>query len=139
MAIVSRWTQYLADEIAQPDYWNAINMDAITLTTATTFGNTLFSELEKTEIKTRLNQIETFLIENYKLSAQDRKLISDKLDRLEQLANTEGRLDWLHTAVGVVFTIIVGVGLAPTQAKELAQFVAGLFSKIFGGGLPLLP
>lgn len=139
MAIVSPWTQYLSDEIAQPDYWNDINIESISLTAANTVDNSLFSDIEKAEIKNKLNQIETFIIENYKISAQDRKLISDKLDRLEQKANTDGRLDWLHTAVGVIFTIIVGVGLAPQQAKELAQFVARLLSQIYGGGLPLLP
>ena len=139
LSIASSWSQFLADEISEPDYWNSINMESVTLTTVSSGGNNVFSDQEKIGIKAKLNQIESFLMQNYNLGDQDKKLISDKLDRLEQLAETAGRSDWLHTAVGVVFTIIVGVGLAPTQAKELAQFAAKLFSQIFGGSLPLLP
>lgn len=137
--IVESWARYLEGEASQPEYWDNIGQAPISLGSASEVENSVFSESERNDIRGKLNQIERFLFENYELSPESQRLVTNKLDGLEQLAESQGRIDWLHTAVGVAFTIVVGVGLAPTQAKEFAQFVGNLFSQIFGGTIPFLP
>ena len=135
------WASYLGREVSQPDYWSdiVINAKNLSFKSASDAENTAFSEPEKIDIRNKLNQIEGFLINNYVLSEESKKLISDKLDSLELLSDSQGRKDWLHTAIGVSFTIIFAVGLAPAQAKEFANFVGHILSQVYNGALPLLP
>jgi len=60
-----------------------------------------------------------------------------QLNYLAEAASRMGRQDWIHTTIGVIFTIAVGVGLAADQARELFRFVGNTLSHLLGGALPL--
>lgn len=138
-SIIQSWVNYLGRELEHPEFWSQINQETFVLSSSSSSENKLFSDDEKIDIRKKLNQLERFLLENYDLNSENKHFISAKLDKLEQTLESQGRLDWLHTLVGVSFTIIIGIGLAPNQAKEFAQFVGSLLAPIFGGSLPLLP
>lgn len=141
MKHINLWLKYLSREVEQPDFWNEPTKDIkmAELGSASDTSNSQFSQKEMEHIRTELSKIRDFINSQYKLSPGDSDLVQNKLLYLEKAAEKQGRLDWLHTAIGVTFTIVVGIGLAPNQTRELIRMVGSVLSQLFGGSIPLLP
>ena len=61
-----------------------------------------------------------------------------QLKYLSESSKRQGRKDWFHTAIGVLFTIIIGLSLAPDQARELLRFATSVLKQIISGALKAL-
>jgi hypothetical protein len=62
-------------------------------------------------------------------------LIGEKLDYLLAAAKRQGRKDWLHTSIGVIFTLATALAFSPEQAKTIWNILKVALSGI----IQLLP
>jgi len=136
---VYEWLGYLKREIEAPDLWAEISQETelAEAVVSTEIGNTPFTEGEQQLIAERLEEIGKFLATTQTLSDEQAQFVKKRLNYLADAASRLGRQDWLHTTIGVLFTIITGVALAPNQARELFRFATEMLRQVFGGFLPL--
>ncbi len=99
-------------------------MEVIELANRPGTENVAFSTAELSEIAELLHSVNEHLRNTAALTEGELSLIADKLSYLEEAAHRQGKKDWIHTAIGVVATISVGVGLAPDQARALGQLLS---------------
>ncbi len=73
------------------------------------------------QIQTGITQIKQFLLTNTQASNDQKQidLINLKMDYLINAAKRQGRIDWLHTCVGVIVTLSTSLALAPEQTKAI--------------------
>lgn len=109
---VNNWLKYLRREIEAPDLWSIFSTK---VSWETEFSETdqdeVFSNEERKvlingirKIVERLNELQV----QGSLTAENVTKARENLTRLEIQLETSSRWAWFHTAVGVLFTIIVG-------------------------------
>lgn len=86
-----------------------------------------------------LREVKEYLISNRQLTKLELAFIDVKLDSLVKASESSGRIQWLHTAIGVIVTIGIGIGLTSNEAKELFRVAGRIIANLFGGDIPLLP
>ncbi len=137
---VRKWLDYLKRESEAPDLWAEIAQETTIAEAASseTASNTPLTPQEQEYISSQLQEIKQYLITTHDLSEDHAEFVEGRLNYLEEAAKREGRQDWLHTAIGVVFTISVGIALAPGAARELLWFVTNTFRQLVDT-IPSLP
>ncbi len=70
-----------------------------------------------------LKDINEHFATTLELTEAQTQYLDAKLDYLESAVARLGRIDWLHTAIGVFGTILVALGVEAARAAELWQFV----------------
>ena len=137
--IVYEWLTYLKQELEAPDLWAAVSQETKLIEVASTDGasNIPFSNIEQKSIVSKLNEIEKYLIQTQNLDSEQAEFVSKRLNYLEGAVNRLGRQDWLQTTIGILVTLIIGIGLAPDEARELFRFVTGSLQGLFSGLLSL--
>ncbi len=140
LGYASEWLQLLKREIDAPDLWGAIAQESelVEIAIANETSNTPFTNDEQKHLVSQIKEIENYSKASFNLSKEQLKFISLRLDYLKESAKRQGRRDWLHTVIGILVTIIVGVGLAPEQAGELFRFAANILKHVLKGTLPAL-
>lgn len=136
---VRDWLQCLEREIEAPDLWAEIAQERTLAEAASSAPatNRPFTPDEQSYISEQLHEIETYLITTQNLTEEHTEFVRTRLNYLGEAAERQGRQDWLHTAIGVVVTIVMGIALAPDAARELFRFVAGAFRQLLDGILSL--
>jgi hypothetical protein len=118
---VEKWLTYLKREIHQPDLWS--ELAKYQLPPGEQIGkeieNEPFTAQQVDQIAESLKKIREYLETEFHLDVQQRALVNEKLDYLMEASKRQGRKDWLHTSVGVIFTLATGLALAPEQTKAL--------------------
>lgn len=132
----STWLERIQKELAEPDPWLLRRQ-----------GNILLGEIpldkevgeafEQHELR-RLHEftqaLRQFLISEVTPSAEQLRLIEERLHYLEESAKRQNKKDWAHTAIGTIVTIAVGLAMSPEQAHKLftltSEFVNTLFMKL---------
>ena len=82
-----------------------------------------------------IDLIKTYLIAEIKIDSDQKKETNERLDYLIEAAKRQGRKDWIHTAIGVIFTLAVSLSLSPEQAKS----IWGLLKSTMSGIIKFLP
>lgn len=136
----SDWLQSIKREIETPDLWETIadGPGLFTSASVSDVENTPFTPDEREYISQQLHEIETYLITTQIFSEEQAEFVRKRLNYLEGAAHRSGRIDWLNTAVGVIFSIMVSAAFAPQQARDLWQFVAAAFKHLLNH-FPALP
>jgi len=127
----SNWLTYLKGEIA-PDLWQQLQEYSPneSLVDTERISNTPFTYLEVERILSGLDRIQDEIESGFSLQEEELAFVERQIEYLKDGAKRQGRKDWVHTSIGVVATIAVGLALSPEKTKLLWQFfrscVAGL-------------
>jgi len=133
---MGEWLDRVRTEISQPDPWLLLNQgsvlkDAIPVDSP----HRNIDDYERLRIHEHLQIVREFLIVEAQPSSEQLQLIDERLLYLEGAAKRQSKQDWAHTAVGVMFTIAIGLAMAPDQANRLLQITGDFIRSIF---VPLL-
>jgi hypothetical protein len=131
------WLAVVGAESSQPDPWALLDQgsflkDAIPSASG---AQQLFSGSELARLRGFLIEAKRFLVAEAGPTDEQLDLINERLDYLKQSAERQNKQDWAHTAVGVMFTIAIGLAMAPEQANRLLELTADFIKTIF---MPLL-
>ena len=137
VSALSVWLGRVQRELSQPDPWVLLNQGTILKDTIPTLYGRVekFNEVELSKVHDHLKSIREFLLSETDPSHEQLRLIDERLSYLEDSAKRQSKQDWAHTAVGVMFTIAIGLAMAPEQANKLLQLTANFIKLIF---VPLL-
>jgi hypothetical protein len=115
------WLERVKEEITEPKPWLLLNQGNILTDELPTGdrGRENFSREELDKLQEHIKAVREFLISEVKPSEEEIRIINEKLDFLEKAALRQNKQDWAHTAIGVTFTIAVGLAMAPDQANKL--------------------
>jgi hypothetical protein len=133
---LNEWLEIVRSQTEQPDPWVLLTEGSVlTSNIPISSGNDkVLNDNELAGVREHLAAIRQFLISELSPNADQMKLIEEKLSYLEASARRQTKQDWAHTAIGVVFSIAVGVALAPDQANRLflmtSEFLQTLFVKL---------
>jgi hypothetical protein len=137
---VKNWATYLKREIDAPDLWGQILNEKGLAEAALSAedSDAAFTAKEQQYISSSLREIKDYLVSKHHLHDEQARFVEERLDILEKESKRQGRQAWLHTTIGVLFTIIIGISLAPDAARDLFKFATQALSKILHGSY-LLP
>lgn len=135
---VLEWLPSLKREIDAPDLWSELS-HATTLTEATrTADDTAFTPEQREQLIQGIAKTKRWLLQHDQVRQNHVEFVNARLAYLESTIDRMPRNDWLHTAIGVFFTIAVGVGLAPDQARELFRVAGDALTQVVAGAVKLL-
>lgn len=139
LSLVEKWLTNLKREIQAPDLWSFLSdQTALVQAASTDSPNTPFSTAEIEKISDGLRELQAYIENTHHLDEQKHAFLESRLVYLEDAAHRQGRKDWLHTAIGVLFTVVMGLAMAPDQAKEVFRFIGNVLQAILKTP-PLLP
>ena len=142
MRFVLDWLQRLQKEIQAPDLWAEIEKyrSAFSLTAPDHLPNDPIPPPEAENIRKELAELSGRLDSLFPMTEEQTQFVRSKLDYLTAATKRQGRRDWMHTAIGVFFTIAMALALAPDKLAEFGQLVRGLLGSVLllllgpGGG-----
>ena len=114
------WLKYLKREIEQADLWAELSKYQLPPgeRLSNDIGNAPFSIGQVDAIAEGLGKVRSYLEAEFNPNEEQQKLVNEKPDYLLGAAKRQGGKDWLHTAIGVIFTLAIGL-CTPKQAKML--------------------
>ena len=133
------WLSYLKREIEAPDLWTALQQESQLIDAAVfqELDDRPFTPNELVYIRQSLDELKKFIAATQQLSAERSEFVNQRLDYLQDAAKRQGRQSWLHTTIGVLFTIVIGAALSPDAARELFRFAATVLSQVIKAPLIL--
>lgn len=135
-----KWLDYLKREIESPDFWSTANYETLLVEAANsaTLDNSFFSGEEQGQIAAQLIELRQFILETQGLQAAQSDFVAVRLNYLEDASTRQSKTDWLHTAIGVLFSVTLSLSLSGDEAREIFRFAARLFSSIFGDATTMM-
>jgi len=136
---VLEWVSCLKRETETPDLWAAVAQEKqlVEAASASDVDDSPFTPGEQDRIHAKLKEIQEYLFATKELTEGQADYARRRFEYLEGAVSRLGRRDWLHTTIGVLTTIIVGVALSSDEARELLRFVGSALGEFFGGHLAL--
>lgn len=139
LSLVESWLTNLRREIEAPDLWSLLSEQTALVDAASADSpNTPFSTVEIQKIADGLRELQAYIENTQHLDEQKHEFLESRLNYLLDATPRQGRQDWLHTAIGVLFTIVIGLVMAPEQAREIFRFVGNVLQAILKTP-PVLP
>jgi hypothetical protein len=125
------WLLRLKKEIA-PDLWEQLTEYAPdeTLIGKAEISNVLFSYPEVENIIGSLDKLQAQIEKHFNLRGEQLSFVKREIDYLKDAAKRQGRKDWMHTAIGVIITIAVGLALSPEKTKLLWDLLKSCFANL---------
>ena len=129
---VCEWLSYLRREVNQPDLWTEISKYQLPLESGLVpdISNEPFSAYHVEPIQSGLNQVRAYIEEQELASEEQSKAVNEKLDYLADAAKRQGRRDWIHTCIGVIFTIAFELALSQENRNVLFNLMGNAISGI---------
>ena len=136
----TEWVGHVRNEYTAPDLWAALVGDKALLEEAASERERadVFSEEEKQAIANAMREIAEYSRTILGLTAERLEVLEKRVEYLTAAVDRLSPRDWLHTAVGVFATVVVGLALAPEQAGDFFRFAWLALQRVFGHP-PLLP
>jgi len=136
---VKDWAGALKLEIDLPDMWQEIDKYRATfsLSPPVELVNEPIPGYEADEIASKVQLLVDKIEESFQLQDEQQQFVNSKLTYLADAAKRQGRLDWVHTFIGVIVTIAMALSLAPDEANRLWALVKeflGQFVYLIGPG-----
>jgi len=126
------WLNLLKNEL-KPDLWENISKENTFREISDSANNDYQFNIEEQEyISARLHEIERCLISTQNLSKEHEEFVKSRLNYLEEASKRQIRRDWMYTMMGVLFNIIIGIGMSSSAANELLKFATDSFQNILG-------
>jgi hypothetical protein len=139
LSLVESWLTNLKREYQAPDLWSLVSEQSTLVEAASAdWSNTPFSLAEINTISDGLRELHAYIENTHQLDEQKHAFLESRLGYLVEAAHRQGRQDWLHSAIGVLFTVVMGLAMAPDEAKEIFRFVGNMLQALLKTP-PLLP
>lgn len=115
------WLQHLKREIHSPDMWARLSQYNLPTDSAdyASVENQQFTTGEVRQLQDGLKRMRSYLESEFDFSEIQINIVNEKLDYLLEAAKRQGKKDWLHTAIGAIFSLSVSLALAPEQATRI--------------------
>ena len=137
------WLAVIKTEIDAPDLWTTILDENKIFELALTpdLGDDLFTQAEQKYISEQLKLTEQRIIKTHELKPDEIRLLEKQINYLNDSIKRLGRYTWIHTAIGVSFTIMLGLrsDVSKVISKELLSFLGMVISQVLQGELHYLP
>lgn len=131
LACVRAWLTYLKRELDSPDLWEEMRRKgSLPEIAAALIENAPFTAGERRAINSKLAVIRKHVLRMAHDLREQKSFIYDRIRYLERAVDRLGRRDWIHTAIGVFFTIATGMALAPEKAREFLTFALGAIGSL---------
>ncbi|MHC4687459.1 MAG: hypothetical protein ACYTBX_19690 [Planctomycetota bacterium] len=130
LRLVRKWTENLQREVESPDLWSMVTQETKLAEVAAEARDIPLTEEQQDQVARGIEEIRQFLVQHFDKQDQKIEFIREKLEYLESASKRMSRRDWIHTAIGILFTIVVGVGLAPNEARDLFRLAAKAFAEL---------
>ena len=88
----------------------------------------LFSSAEAERVIGRLEELRSQIQDSFDLQGHRLEFVTRQIDYLKEAATRQKKNDWVHTAVGVMVTIAVGLALSPEKTKVLWNLLRSCFA-----------
>ena len=116
---IYKWLSLVKREIEQPDKWQHIFDESKSIgINIGTEDNSQFTYEEVTHIQQAMLRAKA-AAGQLQLTAQQLRLLSDKLDYVAEKAKLLGRIDWKNLFMGTMITMIVDLGVPDELKKQL--------------------
>ena len=135
---VTEWLPSLKRETEAPDLWAELTRRTGLTEAVRTTDAAPFTPEEREQLTQGLAEIKVWLLKQADVQQQHADLVTDRLGYLEAGIDRLPRNDWIHTAIGVLFTLAVGVGLGPDQARDLFRVANDALTHVITGIAKLL-
>jgi hypothetical protein len=129
---IVRWLNNLNRETAAPDLWAGL-VESETLSEAASAKNgddTPFTPDEIKYIAGAMREIREYIISTHDLPDEMKAFVNDRIGYLEESSKRQDRKAWIHTTIGVLFTIIMGAAFSADAARELFRFAGSALSLV---------
>jgi hypothetical protein len=132
MDYVVGWLRVVKREIEAPDLWATIIDEKKLFEIASTpnLGNDLLNPEQQKYISEKLEEVKNHLIKIKEFNIEQRRFIEDRFNHMDETLKIMGMQNWIQTVIGVCFTIIYGLALAPPQAREFLSILGNVISHI---------
>ncbi len=138
---IKAWIEVLKSELYEPDLWEQAEgyAQAFDSQIPQDIPNDPFSYQEANGISEALSRLSAKVNETFDLDKDQLLFVESKLEYLEEAVKRQGRSDWIHTAIGVLVSITVGLTLSPDKASQLWNFFKSTIGPSIGNllGIPL--
>jgi len=132
LSSVRSWLTYLKRELAQPDLWAELSKYQLppdeTLTAD--IGNEPFTVKEAEQLSEGIRKVRAYIEAEFALNEDQHNLVNEKLDYLLEAAKRQGRKDWFHTSIGVIFTLASAMAFSPEQTKNIWNILKDAISGV---------
>jgi hypothetical protein len=127
---VAEWLQYPKREVDTPDLWEQLSDYAPRekFIDAGAMSNAPFSDSEAEKVVESLKRLQKEIEKNFSLQEDQLAFVTRQIEYLKDGAKRQGKRDWLHTSIGVVATVAMGLALSPERTKLLWELVKSCFS-----------
>jgi uncharacterized protein YejL (UPF0352 family) len=119
-----RWAKHLRQELDERDLWDELLARRSALQSTTVADNTPFTGDERRRIAETLARIEAEVTRSNRFSAEQVRILHEKLDEMRSSAERLGRKDWQMFALGTLASIVISAAFAPDQARAVVEEVA---------------
>ncbi|MGB2804996.1 MAG: hypothetical protein WBD64_08895 [Candidatus Zixiibacteriota bacterium] len=93
-------------------------------------SNAPLSYLEAEKIISALDKLRAQIEKNFGLQGEQLAFVDRQIGYLKEAAKRQGKKDWVHTSIGVIATISMGLALSPEKAKLLWDLVKSCFAVV---------
>lgn len=136
---LSLWLLNLKREIEAPDLWSAVSKERALVEAANRDdSNRSFSPQELQQIKEKLLELQEYILSTHELTEEQSRFVRSRLKYLTEAAERQGYTDWIHTAIGVLFSFAITLAFSSADARDLFRVAARLLSFIFEGSIKLI-
>jgi hypothetical protein len=94
-------------------------------------NNDPISEDDQTVLNEKINLLRITMVDNHASNTEQQNIINEKLDYIIEAMKRQGRIDWVHTSIGVLATIAVSLCLSLEQAKDYWQTIKDILGSPF--------
>jgi len=129
-ANVDHWARTIKREIDAPDLWAAVAQEKALAGSAASEENTAFTEDESARLDTAVAEIREYLRSSVQMQQEQGERVDRQFEYLRGAIHRMARQDWLHTAIGVLFTVALTIGAE--QARDLFRFAWQQISTAIG-------
>ena len=131
-----RWLQEVKKEYDTPDFWDSLKREKTLPDAAPVQDDSEFTPEEKNQLSQALREIQRYLLTIAGIQEEQQQEVKKRFDYLESAIERLNRKDWVHTAIGVLFTIATWI-LDANTAREWFQFAGQQISDALGWVLQL--
>jgi hypothetical protein len=125
-----QWLGYLKREIEAPDLWESVlqEKELAQATVDADDSNQAFTPDEVKRIDTGINEIKQYLITTQSLNSAQLAFVDVRLGYLCAASERIGKKDWLILFLGGLLSIMIGISLEASQAREILRMAASALS-----------
>ena len=141
MEQVGFWLGQLKLDIETPDLWAQLQRERALLAAVSdeAIENTPFTSAEREEISRQLQELKDDLSRAHSLSAEQMRLLDERLAYLVDATDRVGRKDWFLMAAGAMLSYVLAAALPPDAATHVLGMLLTSIGHILWGGPLGLP